>query len=68
MWSGKHAVREAQYAPGGILQNCYFLNFKYGFYANVGESNQSMLLNHVLNEVVYLRCLLQIYAPTFFKS
>ena len=48
-----------------ILQNCYFLNFKYGFYANVGES---MLLNHVLNEVVYLRCLLQIHAPTFFKS
>ena len=27
-----------------------------------------MLLNHVLNEVVYLRCLLQIYAPTFFLN
>ena len=47
-----------------LLQNCYFLNFnhwKYGFYVNVGKSM-------LLNEVVYLRCLLQIYAPTFFKS
>ena len=31
-----------------ILQNCYFLNFKYGFYANVGES---MLLNHILTKL-----------------
>ena len=47
-----------------LLQNCYFLNFnhwKYGFHVNAGKSM-------LLNEVVYLRCLLQIYAPTFFKS
>ena len=47
-----------------LLQNCYFLNFnhwKYGLYVNVG---QSMLLN----EVVHLRCLLQIYAPKIFES
>ena len=46
------------------MQNCYFLNFnhwKYGFYVNVGKSM-------FLKEVVYLRCLLQIYPPTFFKS
>ena len=32
--------------------------WKYGLYVNVGESM-------LLNEVVYLRCLFQIYAPTF---
>ena len=38
-----------------------FNHWKYGFYGNVGKSM-------LLNEVVYLRCLLQIYAPKFFKS
>ena len=47
-----------------LLQNCYFLNFnhwKYGFYVYVGKSM-------LLNEVVYLRCLLRIYMHQHFLN
>ena len=54
---------QTSYQVSVFCNNCYFLNFnhwKYGFYVNVGKSM-------LLNEVVYLRCLLKLYAPTIFK-